>query len=75
MAVNIAMKILLHLRFFSSIKAIHKQSETYRVLIAQRLYIFPNIDNEFFTKLNILGNRELGIGHWLLIRHGITKRE
>ncbi len=55
MAVNIAMKILLHLNYFSSIKAIHKQSETYCVRIAQRLYIFPNIDNSFLTKLNILG--------------------
>ncbi len=68
MAVNIAMKILLHLKFFSSIKAIHKESDTYRVLIAQRLYIFPNIDDSFLTKLNKKGNGdwELGIGHWEL---------
>ncbi len=55
MAVNIAMKILFHRTFFLSIKAIHKESNTYRVQIVQRLYIFPNIDNSFLTKLNILG--------------------
>lgn len=55
MAVNIAMKILFHRTIFLSIKAIHKESNTYRVQIVQRLYIFPNIDNSFLTKLNILG--------------------
>ncbi|MEM6754108.1 MAG: hypothetical protein AAF630_14165 [Cyanobacteria bacterium P01_C01_bin.38] len=40
MAVNIAMKILLHRTIFSSIKAIHKD-EIYRVLIAQKRRHLP----------------------------------
>ena len=38
MAVNIAMKILFHLKFFSSIKTIHI-NVAYPVLIAQTLHL------------------------------------
>ncbi len=67
MAVNMAMKILLHRTIFSSIKAIYKD-ETDRVRCTKTKASSPTstADNSFLTKLNKiweLGIEPKGVGY------------